>query len=673
MDTPLYSPSAEHVAGTNLTRFTRELERRFAVELPDYQALYRFSIERMSDFWLSFWDFADLRAQARGERVLVEGDTMRDARFFPDARLNFADNLLRRRDDTEAIVFRAEDQVERRLTWRQLYREVARLVPILRAAGVQPGDRCAGFVPNMPEAIIAMLATTAIGAIWTSCSPDFGVRGVVDRFGQSRPKVLFTADGYFYAGKAHQSLAKVREFLPQLPSVEQVVIIPLLGQRADADTRAQLIADAPPRVAINSYDDLLGTQPGIDRDRDRDSDSDSHIDFAYLPFDHPVYIMYSSGTTGAPKCITHGAGGVLLTQLKEHLLHCDERPFDRVFYFTTCGWMMWNWLASALAVEATVILYDGSPFHPDGNVLFDYAQAERWTLFGTSAKYIDALAKADLTPRDSHDLSSLRLMTSTGSPLVPESFDYAYQRIKPDMQLASISGGTDILGCFMAGNPNGPVWRGEIQARCLGMAVEVYDDDGQPVRQRKGELVCVRPFPSMPVSFWGDDSGQKYHDAYFARFPGVWCHGDFIELTEHDGVIVYGRSDATLNPGGVRIGTAEIYRQVESLPEVIEAIAVGQEWDSDTRVVLFLRMAAGHELTDDLRTVIKKRIRANCTPRHVPAKILAVTDIPRTKSGKITELAVRDVIHGRPIKNREALANAEALDLYGNLPELQQP
>jgi len=649
MSEPLWTPSKERVETANLTRFIAEVNRRHGLSLAGYGDLWAWSVENLEDFWTDLWDVADIKAETRGERVLIDADKMPGAQFFPDARLNYAENLLRRRDESDAIVFRAEDKATRRMSWRELYDLVSRLAAALKAAGVEPGDRVAGYIPNMPEATAAMLAASAIGAVWTSCSPDFGRRGVLDRFGQSTPKVLFSADGYFYNGKTHSSLDKLSEILAELPSVERVVILPLTTDAPDVS--------AVPRAATLA--DFIADHPA------------GEIEFERLPFNHPLFIMYSSGTTGAPKCITHGAGGTLLNQVKEHLLHCDEKPGDRVFYFTTCGWMMWNWLQTALAAEATIMLYDGSPFYPDGNVLFDFAAEEKWTLFGTSAKYLDALAKGGYRPKDTHDLSSLRTICSTGSPLAPEGFDYVYDAIKSDVQLASIAGGTDIIACFMAGDPTGPVYRGEIQRRCLAMAVDVFDESGEPVRGAQGELVCTKPFPSMPIGFWGDETGERYKAAYFEAFPGVWTHGDFVELTAHDGIVVYGRSDATLNPGGVRIGTAEIYRQVESFEEILESIVIGQQWDNDVRVVLFVRMQPGFELTDDLKDRIKKHVRAMCTPRHVPAKIVAVSDIPRTRSGKITELAVRDVVHGRSVKNKEALANPEALKLYEAIPELQ--
>jgi acetoacetyl-CoA synthetase len=645
---PLWQPGSERIAAANLTRFMAEAKARWNVGAETYSDLYAWSVSKPEQFWQLLWDFAGVIGESGGT-VLAEGNKMPGARYFPEAKLNYAENLLRRRDDHDAMVFHGEDKVRRRMSWRELFDEVSRLAQALKAAGIRPGDRIAGFVPNMPETVVATLATAAIGATWSSCSPDFGARGVIDRFGQIEPRILFTADGYYYNGKAHESLARVAEFLPELPTVEQVIVLPYLSSAPDVSRlpKARILADV--------------IEPFTARE----------IPFARMPFNHPLFIMYSSGTTGVPKCIVHGAGGTLLQHLKEHQLQSDIKAGDRVFYFTTCGWMMWNWLISALASEATLLLYDGSPFHPDGYALYDFAAAERCTLFGTSAKYIDACAKAEVKPMESRDLSALRTICSTGSPLVPEGFDYIYANVKQDVCLSSISGGTDIISCFVLGNPIGPVWRGEIQARGLGMKVEVWSEEGKPLRGEKGELVCTLPFPSMPVGFWNDPDGKKYRAAYFERFTNVWHHGDYIELTEHDGIIVYGRSDATLNPGGVRIGTAEIYRQVEQLPEILESLVIGQDWDNDVRVVLFVKLKLGQKLDGALQDRIKKQIRANTTPRHVPAKIVQISDIPRTKSGKITELAVRDIVHGRPVKNREALANPEALDLYKDIADLR--
>ncbi len=649
MTQPLWRPPPEQIRAANITVFTQRIERERSTRLADYDALYQWSIDDPEAFWRSLWSFAGVITSGQGEVVLQKADHMLGARWFPEARLNYAENLLRHRGDSPAIIFRGEDRFRWSLTHNELYDQVSRLAQALRAAGVKAGDRIAGFMPNIPDTIIAMLATASIGAVWSCCSPDFGAQGVLDRLGQIEPKLLFTADGYVYQGKAHDSLARVAEFARQLPSLEKIIVVPYLEARPTIphELDAQVLEDF---VAPHASDD---------------------IQFEQLPFDHPLCIVYSSGTTGVPKCIVHGAGGTLLQHLKEHLLHVDLKAGDRLFYFTTCGWMMWNWQVSALAAGATLFLYDGSPFHPNGNILFDYADAEGMTHFGTSAKYIDAVHKAGLEPVRSHRLDGLRMMLSTGSPLAPESFDFVYGAIKPDLCLASISGGTDILSCFALGNPILPVWRGELQCRGLGMRVEVFDDNGRPVRGEKGELVCTAPFPSMPVGFWNDPDGSKYRAAYFEKHPGVWCHGDYVELTEHGGMIIYGRSDAVLNPGGVRLGTAEIYRQVEQLNEVLESIAIGQEWQGDVRVVLFVRLREGVALDDELIARIKQQIRRNTSPRHVPAVIAQVSDIPRTKSGKLVELAVREVVHGRPVRNQSALVNPEALEQFKNRPELK--
>ncbi|GHD56129.1 acetoacetate-CoA ligase [Thalassobaculum fulvum] len=648
----LWEPSEDRRRATQIAAFMDAVNARFHTEISDYDALWRWSVDNREDFWEQVWDFGgvigDKGTGEGGARRLADGDAMPGAKFFPDARVNFAENLLRRDGDGDAMVFWGEDKVKRRLSWAEVRASVARLAAALKADGVGPGDRVAAYMPNMPETVVGMLAATSLGAVWSSCSPDFGIQGVLDRFGQIEPTVLIAVEGYYYAGKSLDIRDKVTAVAAQLPTVKRVVVVPYVNEAPDISgiEKATLWAD------------YLGGGPVPD------------LEFTRMPFNDPLYIMFSSGTTGVPKCIVHGIGGTLLQHLKEHKLQTDVRPGDRAFYFTTCGWMMWNWLVSGLAAEATLLLYDGSPFHPDGNILFDYADAEGMTLFGTSAKYIDALNKGGMDPKSTHDLSTVRTMTSTGSPLVPEGFDYVYEHIKEDIQLASISGGTDIVSCFVLGNPIGPVWRGEIQKRGLGMAVEVWNEAGQAVVGEKGELVCTKAFPCMPIYFWNDPDGAKFRAAYFETWPGVWCHGDYVELTPRGGMVIYGRSDAVLNPGGVRIGTAEIYRQVEQLPEVLESLVIGQDWQGDVRVVLFVRLAEGVTLDDDLVAKIKQRIRTGATPRHVPAKVLAVGDIPRTKSGKIVELAVRNVVHGRPVKNVEALANPEALDEYRDRVEL---
>ena len=648
MSNELWAPSSQRIQDANLTRFAQAARDAWRADVGDQAALYRWSIEKPQEFWSTLWSFAEVVAERRGEVVLVDGEKMPGARWFPDASLNFAENLLRRRDDADALVFWGEDRVRRRMSFAELYAQVSCTAQALRAAGVSSGDRVAAYVPNMPEAVVAMLASVSIGAVWSSCSPDFGVKGLVDRFGQIEPKVLFAADGYFYNGKHHDSLTRLQEIAQRIPSVERIVVIPYVQEAPDLSGLGN----------ASSFADFM--QPFQSGD----------IEFEQLPFDHPLFVMYSSGTTGVPKCIVHGAGGTLLQHLKEQQLHVDLKRDDRLFFFTTCGWMMWNWLVSGLASGATLLLYDGSPFFPNGNVLFDMADEENADIFGTSAKFIDAIKKADLKPRESHSLANVRSVLSTGSPLAPESFDFVYEQIKNDVCLSSISGGTDIISCFALGNPTLPVHRGEIQCRGLGMRVEVFDDEGTAVQGEKGELVCTAPFPSMPVGFWNDPDDAKYRAAYFEKFSDVWCHGDYVELTEHGGMIIYGRSDAVLNPGGVRIGTAEIYRQVEQLDEVVEGLVIGQEWDNDVRVVLFVRLQDGVVFGPELEDKIRKMVRANATPRHVPARIIPVTDIPRTKSGKIVELAVREVVHGRPVKNKEALANPEALAQFQGRAEL---
>ena len=652
LDKPLWQPSPERVRNANLTAFARQARERWGVAAKDYAGLHHWSVSEPAQFWQSVWSFCEVIGDERGGPALVDGSRMPGARWFPEARLNFAENLLRRRDRSTAIVFWSEDRLKTSVTCAELYSEVSRLSQALRAAGVKPGDRVAGYMPNVPGTVIAMLAATSLGATWSSCSPDFGVQGVLDRFGQIGPKVLFAADGYFYNGKTIDLLPRLKEIAGAIPSIEKLVVVPY--------TRPRPPLSGLPR-AVNVHDLMAPWRP-------------REITFERFPFDHPLFIMYSSGTTGVPKCIVHGAGGTLIQHLKEHRLHVDLKPGERLFYFTTCGWMMWNWLVSALASRAVIALYDGSPFMSAGRILFDYADAARINVFGTSAKFIDSAAKAGLKPRLTHRLASVKTLLSTGSPLVPEGFDYVYREVKGDLHLASISGGTDLIGCFVLGNPLAPVWRGEIQCPGLGMKVGVYNEEGRLVRGEKGELVCTAPFPSMPVGFWNDTDGARYRAAYFEKFPGVWCHGDYIEQTARDGFVIYGRSDAVLNPGGVRIGTAEIYRQVESLDEVVESLVIGQDWPperpADVRMVLFVRLRDDLRLDDALIERIKRRIRDNTTPRHVPARIVQVPDIPRTKSGKIVELAVRNVVHGRPVRNVEALANPEALAHYKDRPEL---
>ena len=659
MSEPIWTPSEERVAQANMSAFLRYV----ADEGPaGYTELYEWSVLHPERFWPKVWSFFDVIADERDGRrwdQVVRGlgrmappDPELGPRWFLGARLNFAENLLRYRDDRDAIVAWNESGRQRTLSYTELYREVSRVAAALRAQGIGSGDRIAGFMPNVPETIIAMLAAASLGAVWSSCSPDFGVQGVLDRFGQIEPRVLFCTDRYRYAGKEINLRDRIAKVVERIPAIQCVVMAPYNGGLSSTRNipRAQ------------SWAEFVGTGEPAELTFDRGA------------FDHPLYILYSSGTTGLPKCLVHGAGGTLLQHLKEHGLHTDIKRDDRVFYFTTCGWMMWNWLVSSLALGSTIVLYDGAPFSPGNDSLWEMAEAERVTVFGTSAKYLAMCEKYALSPVGSHDLSALRTILSTGSPLANHSFDYVYAKVKPDVHLASISGGTDIVSCFAGGNPIAPVYRGELQTRALGMAVHVFNEIGKPVVEEPGELVCTRPFVSMPVSFWDDPDGSKYRAAYFERYPDVWRHGDWCELTEHDGMIIYGRSDATLNPGGVRIGTAEIYRQVEQLPEILESVAIGQEIGDDAtgdvRIVLFVRLQEGTQLGDALRERIKHQIRSNTSPLHVPKKIVQVSDIPRTISGKISELAVRDAVHGRPVKNTEALSNPEALRLYKDLPEL---
>ena len=643
----LWRPSEQRIKGSNMYRFMQGVNQNYGTDFNDYEALHQWSVEHLEAFWTEMWRFAEIRPQAGSARVIDNPAIMPGAHWFPDSRLNFAENLLRCRDDKTALIFRGEDTVRRTLTYKELYAATAKVAAALRAAGVVPGDRVVGFMPNMPETIIAMLAAASLGATWSSCSPDFGIKGVLDRFSQTRPKVLFTADGYYFKGKAMDSLEKIAGIIKELPSIAKIVVVPYTRERPDLTTLPHAVY----------YSDFA------------DNDAQD-IEFARLPFEHPLYIMYSSGTTGLPKCMVQSAGGVLLNQLKELLLHTDLTYEDTIFYFTTCGWMMWNWLTASLATGATLVLYDGNPFHPAPDALWRMAQEEKVSIFGTSAGYIAALKKAGVKPGKQFDLKALKALLSTGSPLSKEDFRFIYREVKEDLQLASISGGSDLNGCFALGNPMGPVYEGELQCRGLGLKVFAYDEDGRPVVGEKGELVCTAPFPSMPVSFWNDESGEKYRSAYFEKFPGVWTHGDFIEVTERGGLIIYGRSDATLNPGGVRIGTAELYRVMDQMEEVDDCVVVGQEWQGDIRVILFVKLKQGFELTDALQKKIRTNIRANASPRHVPAKILAAPDIPYTLNMKKVELAVQKTIHGREVKNKDSLMNPGVLDFFANLAEL---
>jgi acetoacetyl-CoA synthetase len=648
MNQALWRPSEERMNDANMTRFIRFVNEKERRGFSTYEELYQWSVENIPSFWAALWDFSEVKASHKYETVVDRVDKMPGARWFTGSELNFAENLLRYRDERTALIFKSEAQGTRRVTYAELYDAVARLATALRNIGVRRGDRVVGFMPNVPETVVAMLAATSASAVWSSCSPDFGTRGVVDRFGQIEPKVLFTVDGGCFRGKKFDCLERVAAIVNELPSVERVVVVPYMS----ADPR---IAQVPKAVLYDEFIDKAGVE----------------IEFKQVPFEHPVYIMYSSGTTGLPKCIVQSTGGVLLKHLKELLLHTDLKRDDVIFYFTTCGWMMWNWLVSSLATGAAVVLYDGSPFHPDAGALWRLAQDEQISIFGVSARYLAAVEKEGVSPKKTFDLGRLRTILSTGSPLSVESFHYVYREVKEDVQLSSISGGTDINGCFAGGNPLGAVYAGELQCRALGMNVKAFDPRGRSVIDQKGELVCTSPFPSMPICFWNDPGDKKYLDAYFRKFPNVWTHGDYIEITSHGGVVIYGRSDATLNPGGVRIGTADIYSQVESLPEIADSLAVGQNWESDVRIILFVKLAEGFQLTDELKARISETIRENTTPRHVPAKIIEVKDIPYTISMKKVELAVKNLIHGEPVLNADALINPESLELYKDLPELQ--
>jgi acetoacetyl-CoA synthetase len=623
---------------------------KYGNSFTEYNPLYQWSVENIPEFWAAFWEFAEIKASKPYDQVIEDVVRMPGAKWFSGARLNFAENLLRFRDDQTALIFKGEDHDSTKMTYAELYNEVARVAKSLKDAGVKTGDRVAGFMPNMPETVIATLATASLGAVWSSCSPDFGIKGVLDRFGQIKPRVLFAANGYWFKGKSLDSLERISNILKELPDIEKVVVVSYTDEDPD-------ISGVPNGILYESF---------------KSSESNLEIEFEQLPFNHPLYIMYSSGTTGLPKCMVQSAGGILLEQMKEVLLHTDLKRKDTIFYFTTCGWMMWNWLISSLAGGAALVLYDGNPFHPDPGALWKMAQDEKITIFGTSAGYITALQNTGIKPRELYDLSAIKAILSTGSPLSKENFEFIYKEVKSDVQLASVSGGSDINGCFCMGNPMGPVYSGELQCRGLGVKVEAFDDEGQSVINQQAELVCTAPIPSMPIYFWDDPDGKKYHAAYFDEYPNVWRHGDFIEINDRGGVVIYGRSDATLNPGGVKIGTAEIYRQVEQLPEIEDSIVVGQNWKNDVRVILFVQMARGFELTDEVKNKIRQTIRANASPRHVPAKILAVPEIPYTLNMKKVELAVKKVIQGEEVKNKDALKNPEVLDAYADLKELQE-
>ena len=638
----IWSPDASRVQSSAMHRFMRRQG------FDDYGSLYQWSVEHAPAFWEAVCEFCGVKFSKAPARTLDRSDSIVDATWFEGSQLNYAANLLRHDDDDLALIFSGEMGMRREMSHSELRGEVAAIAAALKAAGVAEGDRVAGFLPNCPEAVIAMLAAASIGAIWSSCSPDFGVTGVVDRFGQIQPKVLFATNGYFYNGKTIDTRDVVAAVVQEIPEIERVVGVPFVSRLPDVSTTRSTV----------TWSDF--------------GRADSPLAFAAVDFDHPLYIMFSSGTTGVPKCIVHGHGGTIVQHMKEHVLHTDVSADDRMFFFTTCGWMMWNWLVSGLATGATIVLYDGSPFYENGRALWEMVEKERISIFGTGAKYISALEKSGLRPRNEFEFPALRTVLSTGSPLSPESFDFVYDAIGDDLQLSSISGGTDILSCFALGNPVLPVRRGELQCRGLGMAVQIFDDDGNAVVGQNGELVCTQPFPCAPVGFWNDADGSRYHSAYFERFDGVWAHGDFAELTEEGGVIIRGRSDAVLNPGGVRIGTAEIYRQVEKLPDVLESVAIGQAWQDDVRVVLFVVLRGGITLDEPLRQRIRSVIRENATPRHVPAKIIAVPDIPRTKSGKIVELAVRSIVHGEAVKNTEALANPASLAYFADIAELSE-
>jgi acetoacetyl-CoA synthetase len=646
----LWKPSEDSVRQSTMYRFMQFINSKYQQKLDAYAPLYEWSIQNIPEFWASIWDFLKIIHSAPYQEVVDDPAKMPGARWFSGARLNFAENLLRYRDSHTALIFKGEAQPAIKMTYAELYDEVARIAKSLRTMGIKPGDRVVGFMPNMPQAIIAMLAATSIGATWSSCSPDFGIKGVLDRFGQIQPRVIFTANGYWFKGRKIDSLERMAGILKELRTIERVVVVPYTEPAPD-------IRKVPNAVL---WSDFRAPESGLP------------IPFEQLPFEHPLYIMYSSGTTGLPKCMVQSAGGILIHHLKELVLHTNLSRADTLFYFTTCGWMMWNWLTSGLAVGATLVLYDGNPFHPHPGALWEMAQAERITVFGTSAGYIGALMVSGVAPGRQYDLAPLRAVLSTGSPLSVDGFEFIYQHVKSDLQLASISGGTDLNGCFALGNPMSPVYAGELQCRGLAMDVQAFDAEGNPVANQQGELVCRRAFPSMPIYFWDDPQGKKYFSAYFGVYPNVWRHGDFIEVNERGGVVIYGRSDATLNPGGVRIGTAEIYSIVALMPEIVDSVVIGQNWKNDVRVVLFVQLPEGQQLTEALKQKIRDTIRNLASPRHVPAKIIAVPGIPYTLNMKKVEMAVKKVIDGKPVLNKDALSNPDILDFYANIRELQE-
>lgn len=646
----LWKPDEDRVKSTNMYRFKTKINRKYGLSFTGYQELYQWSVENIPDFWKEMWEEGEIISSCGYNEVIDDLNKMPGASWFSGAKLNYAENLLRYRDDRAALIFKGEGQEITTLSYSELYSEVALVAAALRDSGVTAGDRVTGFIPNIPHVIIAMLAATSIGAVWSSCSPDFGVKGVLDRFGQIKPKILFTADGYWFKGKRYSSIEVISDIVKELPTVEKIVVVPYTEENPG-------ISNLPNSVL---YHEFISTE------------KNTSVEFEQLPFDHPLYIMYSSGTTGLPKCLVQSAGGILIHHLKELILHTDLKRDDVIFFFTTCGWMMWNWLTSSLATGASLVLFDGNPFYPGPETLWELAQDINMTVFGTSAGYISALQNTGLKPREQYNLNSLKAILSTGSPLSVEGFEFVYSNIKDDIQLASISGGTDLNACFALGNPMGPVYAGELQCRGLAMKVEAFDDAGKPLVNQKGELVCTAPFPSMPIYFWDDPNGEKYHSAYFDIYPGVWRHGDFIEINERGGVVISGRSDATLNPGGVRLGTADIYSVVEQMDEVEDSLAIGQNWKNDIRVLLFVKLATGAALDEELTGKIKSRIRREASPRHVPAKIISVPDIPYTLNMKKVELAVKKIVQGEVVLNREALRNPESLDYFEGLGELKE-